>query len=366
MKNLSLKISVLFAALVATTCFLSKEVAAKPQNGISIQVFYDELAPYGDWIEDPEYGYVWVPNEIDFHPYYTNGYWEMTVYGNTWISFYPWGWAPFHYGRWTYDPYYGWIWIPGYSWAPAWVCWRYGGGFYGWAPLGPSVVLSLSFNAYPCPYNWWIFTPHHYLYGPRHSTHYALNVGDAHIRQSVIVGNIKENSQTNVIYPAGPSAEEIRENTGQSPVVKEIVPADMPGKPIVDERTLHLYRPQVNREPNQVEESRPGRFQYAPQPVKIDQPARNAGNETPPYKAGGRPAEPPTDDKHERRKQERTLPEPAIPKPVERKPTQQNPDGNKPGTPKHEIRVRPASPARNQGGQPPRTENRRLLKGTPR
>ena len=29
---------------------------------ISIQTFYSELAPYGQWIDDPEFGYVWVPD----------------------------------------------------------------------------------------------------------------------------------------------------------------------------------------------------------------------------------------------------------------------------------------------------------------
>ena len=57
---------------------------AQPNRGISLQVFYDELSYYGDWINNPEYGYVWRPNVgSDFRPYYTNGHWVMTEYGNT-------------------------------------------------------------------------------------------------------------------------------------------------------------------------------------------------------------------------------------------------------------------------------------------
>ncbi len=70
------------------------------------------------------------------HPH---GYWALTDYGNTWVSDYPWGWAAFHYGRWHFDKYYGWEWIPGHVWGPAWVSWRHGGGYYGWASPYPTV-----------------------------------------------------------------------------------------------------------------------------------------------------------------------------------------------------------------------------------
>jgi hypothetical protein len=74
--------------------------------GVSFQMFYDQLSPYGQWVNDPNYGYVWIPDVgPNFQPYATNGYWTMTDYGNTWVSDYEWGWAPFHYGRWLYDNY---------------------------------------------------------------------------------------------------------------------------------------------------------------------------------------------------------------------------------------------------------------------
>jgi hypothetical protein len=97
--------------------------------------FYDDLSPYGQWVQTPEYGRVWIPDAgPDFQPYASNGHWVMTEYGNTWVSDYAWGWAPFHYGRWYQDRYRGWAWIPGRDWGPAWVSWRSGGGYYGWAP----------------------------------------------------------------------------------------------------------------------------------------------------------------------------------------------------------------------------------------
>ena len=77
---------------------------------LTYQDFYDELSPYGHWVEYPGQGYVWVPDaESDFQPYSSNGHWVWTDdYEWMWVSDYDWGWAPFHYGRWDHDDYYGW------------------------------------------------------------------------------------------------------------------------------------------------------------------------------------------------------------------------------------------------------------------
>ena len=106
--------------------------------------FHTALDPYGQWVEDPNYGTIWQPSTsavgTDFAPYETNGYWS---YGDSyvWVSGYPWGWAPFHYGRWVYAS-NGWGWIPGRQYAGAWTTWRTGygpyGGYVGWAPLPPT------------------------------------------------------------------------------------------------------------------------------------------------------------------------------------------------------------------------------------
>ena len=36
--------------------------APQPPEEVSYQSFYDQLAPYGQWIDDPGYGYVWMPD----------------------------------------------------------------------------------------------------------------------------------------------------------------------------------------------------------------------------------------------------------------------------------------------------------------
>ncbi len=102
-------------------------------------LFYEQLAPYGQWLPTPEYGTAWKPAEVPpgWRPY-TVGEWSYTAeQGWLWTSYWPWGWATFHYGRWANHADHGWIWIPGTEWAPAWVAWRAGDGMIGWAPLPP-------------------------------------------------------------------------------------------------------------------------------------------------------------------------------------------------------------------------------------
>jgi hypothetical protein len=105
--------------------------------------FRPALDPHGQWVQDPNYGTIWVPNAAevgsDFAPYQTAGQWAVDDSGDwMWQSDYDWGYVPFHYGRWVWAGGY-WGWIPGRTYAPAWVSWRVGdGGYLGWAPLPPT------------------------------------------------------------------------------------------------------------------------------------------------------------------------------------------------------------------------------------
>ncbi|MEP4079782.1 DUF6600 domain-containing protein [Haloferula sp.] len=106
-------------------------------------LFYDELEPYGDWFETPDYGYVYQPTVIIQNRYwrpYTYGKWVCSNLGWTWRSDEPFGWATFHYGRWAQISGRGWCWVPGSEWAPSWCAWRQGGGHVGWAPLPPETL----------------------------------------------------------------------------------------------------------------------------------------------------------------------------------------------------------------------------------
>jgi hypothetical protein len=107
--------------------------------------YFDLLAPYGKWVKTTE-GVAWRPHEAvvgaDFVPYATNGQWLRTVTGWVFASDFAWGAVTFHYGRWYRAPGYGWVWQPGGTWSPAWVAWRGGGGWIGWAPQPPADLAS--------------------------------------------------------------------------------------------------------------------------------------------------------------------------------------------------------------------------------
>lgn len=115
-----------------------------PQPLVTINSFYDPLAPYGTWMQVPDYGWVWQPSVVtlnpDWRPYSDGGHWIYSDAGWYWMSDYSWGWAPFHYGRWQCNPRHGWIWVPDTVWGPSWVCWRRTPLYCGWAPLPPAAV----------------------------------------------------------------------------------------------------------------------------------------------------------------------------------------------------------------------------------
>ena len=121
------------------------------------QQFESTLSPYGTWFDDPSYGRVWVPHThvvgAGFRPY-THGHWENTEWGWTWVDHHPFGWATGHYGRWFYDSSYGWVWVPGRVWSPAWVTWRSGGGYVGWAPMPPGSYYGGAYTVYDTS---WVF-----------------------------------------------------------------------------------------------------------------------------------------------------------------------------------------------------------------
>ena len=103
-----------------------------------------ELDEYGDWMESPEFGWVWVPRGMasDWRPY-SWGHWTwVPLAGWCWVPYEPWGWGPFHYGRWHWNMGWGWYWIPMYAWGPGWVDWWWNDYYYGWSPL--------SYWGYPC------------------------------------------------------------------------------------------------------------------------------------------------------------------------------------------------------------------------
>ncbi|WP_113651233.1 DUF6600 domain-containing protein [Pedobacter namyangjuensis] len=224
------------------------EKAMAQQEDVSLQSFYDELSPYGQWIQDPQYGYVWRPDvdQEEFRPYYTNGRWAMTEYGNTWVSNYDWGWAPFHYGRWIYNRYNNWVWLPDTVWGPAWVTWRSGGGHYGWAPLGPSINIGINIGrgGYRIPDMCWNFVPYNNIYYSNYPRYYG-NRNRVYIQNTVIINNTYV--RNNRTYYTGPRADDIRSRTNQNVTVYNVNRSNRAGASRIDNNSVNIYSPRPSR-----------------------------------------------------------------------------------------------------------------------
>lgn len=257
----------------------SKPAAAQdyyddPYGGqATYQQFYDDLSPYGDWVDDPQYGYVWVPDAgDDFRPYYSNGYWANTNYGNTWVSNYRWGWAPFHYGRWTYSNFYGWMWIPGNVWGPAWVSWRSGGGCYGWAPMGPGISINIAIGGgYYAPDYWWNFTPQQYILSPSfHRYSYGPRYNQRYIQQTTIINNTYV--YNNNTYITGPRRSELERSTGRPVTQYAVNNISRPDRAQLRGNNLNMYRPAISERPSRSME-RPRSFSTTREPIAQTQAA---------------------------------------------------------------------------------------------
>ena len=183
---------------------------------VSVDFFYNNLSG-GNWIDVEGYGYGWQPdvavNDPNWRPY-ADGYWAYTDDGWTWISYEDFGWATYHYGRWAKLADYGWVWFLGsdLDWGPAWVSWRTGGDYVGWAPLpprGPGIVyegqpiggqVDIEFDIGPAYYN---FIDVRFIGEPvLRDRIYPWSQNVTYINNTVNVTNITV--QNNVVYNYGP------------------------------------------------------------------------------------------------------------------------------------------------------------------
>ena len=184
---------------------------------VSVDFFYNNLSG-GSWMEVGDYGYCWQPDVVvsntSWRPY-SDGYWAYTDLGWTWVSYEDFGWATYHYGRWVRLSDYGWVWVPGrdedLEWGPAWVSWRTGGDYVGWAPLPPSRVrfydggvisghVDIDFDIGPAYYN---FVDVRYIGEPVLRERIVnVNQNITYINQTVNVTNITYKNK--VVYNYGP------------------------------------------------------------------------------------------------------------------------------------------------------------------
>lgn len=129
------------AATLATLGITHSQAELEVSASVTVHSRVDfeaPLAAHGSWVVVGSYGRCWRPAgvAVEWRPY-CYGEWVWTDCGWYWASDEPWGWACYHYGYWVDDPVYAWVWVPGIEWAPAWVSWRAGAAYIGWAPLPP-------------------------------------------------------------------------------------------------------------------------------------------------------------------------------------------------------------------------------------
>jgi hypothetical protein len=235
--------------MLCTGIWITPQKASAQGASVNFQVFYDDLSPYGTWVDNADYGYVWVPNVAPgFTPYSTNGYWVMTDEGWTWVSNYPWGWAPFHYGRWYTDPNYGPMWVPDNEWGPGWVTWRRSGDYYGWAPIGPGVSITMAYSdRYDVPSNQWTFVRDR-DFGRRDINNYYVNHSNnaTIIHNSRVINNPRVDRVRNITYNAGPERAEVEKHAGRKFNPIAIKESNKPGQTL-GKTQLQIYRPQVQK-----------------------------------------------------------------------------------------------------------------------
>lgn len=271
--------------------------ADAPSEGVlDFATFKAALAPFGEWVALSPYGEVWRPAGVpsDWRPYF-DGWWTWTEDGWFWVSDEPWAWATYHYGRWLYDPTLGWVWEPGYDWAPAWVAWRFGDGYVGWAPLYPGAAQW--WLEYPVPVGYWCFVPEARFVGVpvRRAFVPSARVGEIFHRTKPAP---PPGHRTAPAPPfGGPPRASVEAVLGRRLVPTRIVPSSAPpsARSGRQEGTVSAYRPRgVARSPAPPS---PGRPPAAP-------PAA-APRATPPSAVPGASPAPPPAQPHPRGEEER-------------------------------------------------------------
>ena len=254
-------IAVLLMALIGTL----QPATAQSPPGEPVRdygEFYEALEPHGRWIAHPDHGYVWAPeaaaDDEDWRPY-SRGHWVATEeHGWYWVSDEPFGWAVYHYGRWLRDEREGWIWIPGSEWAPAWVAWRDGEDYVGWAPLPPEatwdgVALSYRADIYDAPRfaPYWVFVPPRYLVVPG-LYRYAVPVSrnHHHLRSTRIVTDYRIVDRR--IFNRGIDPRLLEQRTARPVPFARIAPGHSPrdhGISRGDRSLVTVYRPTLQAAP---------------------------------------------------------------------------------------------------------------------
>lgn len=217
---------------------------------VDISYFYEQLSPYGAWVNNPPFGYVWIPRVGRHWRPYAYGRWVWTDYGWAFVSRDRWGWAVFHYGRWGWERGLGWYWVPDTVWAPAWVSWRWGGRYIGWAPIPPGVPFSwrsgFGRRDFDIPGHSWCFLQDRHFMNhdiDRYVLPYERN--RAIIDASSLRGDVRVHNGR--VVNDGVDVEAVRRAIQREVPRLELREARRPADAGADDETIRIYRPSVSR-----------------------------------------------------------------------------------------------------------------------
>lgn len=226
----------------------------RAETTVGFDYFDRTLSAHGSWVNDPEYGRAWRParQPPGWRPYVYGGWIYTRDYGWVWASDEPFGWVVYHYGRWAWSTRYGWVWLAGYEWAPAWVEWCYGGGYVGWAPVGPDFYWQgdYYYGGYECTspafYSHAVFVSERYYGRPGMASHYEPSSRNAIAARATV--NVTS-------YGRGPSGisnrsvdvAKLESVTGQKINPVAVMPTNAPVAIGVDPgaQSLRIFRPSV-------------------------------------------------------------------------------------------------------------------------
>jgi hypothetical protein len=230
---------------------------AEAASTVNIDIFFQPLASHGVWVKHPKYHYVFCPKvDAKWRPY-SHGHWiYMKNYGWYFASDEPFAWAVYHYGRWFRDDKVGWCWVPGNAWAGAWVAWRRGNDYVGWAPLPPDrdgYAVDVDVTTAEPPQPDWIFIPPKQFLQPRLST--VVVFGDDHpdvFQKTKFVGPVVV--QNNIVVNNVIDINFIQQQTNTKVTVVEPKPVNDPGQAAADAsgNTIAVFAPQIAK-PQQTE-----------------------------------------------------------------------------------------------------------------
>jgi len=224
------KLTLLAFGVAGGLCVGGFNAQAELEVGATVSIsatadFEAPLTECGSWVEVGTYGHCWRPTGVvvGWRPY-CDGHWEWTDCGWYWVSDERWAWACYHYGTWVIDPGFGWVWVPGVEWGPAWVSWRSGGGYVGWAPLAPRHATIVSAN--------FVFVEDAHI-RDRHSPSTVIVNNTTIINKTTIINNGSrreertiEGGRKSVVINEGPGVATIEKASGKKVEARPIVEVD--------------------------------------------------------------------------------------------------------------------------------------------